>query len=110
MAEAFSCDYCHATIDTTSDAALITRVHRHVDAADWGDDPDLLVSGQHLTLRFCSQQHMGTYMERIPLPAATPEKEMTFASAVSVVLLGIVALAAVAVWVYGIVALVRDFD
>jgi len=105
MPETYTCDYCRAAIDPSSDAALITRVHRHVDPDEWADDPDLLESGQHLTLRFCSQQHMGTYMERVPLPASTANQDMGTAKSFGVVLLVLIGVALAG---FGAFALVRD--
>lgn len=106
MAPTYSCDYCRATIDPASADALIARVHRHVDVDEWGDDPDLLISGQHLTFRFCSQQHMGTYLERIPLPASTPDEGTGAAKTFGIVLL---TLAGLALCAYGVFSAVRDF-
>jgi hypothetical protein len=68
VTDTFSCDYCRGTIDTFTDAALIVGVHRRVDAAEWDDRPDELVSGEQLAFRYCSQQHLSAHMERVPLP------------------------------------------
>ena len=68
-----TCDYCRATIDTSSDDALIVEVRRRVDADEWGDS--FIVSGGRDIFRFCSQAHLATYMERTPLPVARSEDD-----------------------------------
>lgn len=101
MSETFLCDYCRASIDTGSDTSLLVGVHRKVPAKEWGNDADTLMSGDQLTLRFCSKAHLATYMERIPLPAAHAEEDISGAEAVGWLMLIPLALAALALSVYG---------
>jgi hypothetical protein len=62
----YSCDYCRATIDTSSDLPLIVGVHRRVDDDEWADDT--FVSGESRWFRYCSQAHLAQHMARAPLP------------------------------------------
>lgn len=101
MTDTFSCDYCRGTIDTSTDAALIVGVHRRVDANEWGDDPDELVSGEQLVFRYCSQQHLGAHMERVPLPLVRIDDSVAAGAVLGCFGLTLVGAAVVALTVYG---------
>lgn len=101
MQQTHPCDYCRAAIDITSDSSLLIGVHRKVPASEWGNDADTLMSGDQLTLRFCSKEHLATYMERIPLPVANAEEDISGAEVFGWLLLIPLALAAFALAVYG---------
>ncbi len=101
MPQTFLCDYCRASIDTSSDASILVGVHRKVPANEWGNDADTLMGGDQLTLRFCSKEHLATYMERIPLPAASAEEDISGTEALGWLLLIPLALAAVTLAAYG---------
>ncbi|WP_344771393.1 hypothetical protein [Aeromicrobium panaciterrae] len=102
MAETFLCDYCRAAIDPGLDSSLLVGVHRRVDADEWGDPPSEVVSGKEIAFRYCSQQHAGLHLERIPLPVfSRTEDDVTTEEAVwAVVVIGVVA-AVGALAVYG---------
>lgn len=101
MQQTYPCDYCRAAIDITSASSLLIGVHRNVPSGEWGDPADTLMGGDQVTLRFCSKPHLATYMERIPLPTASVEEEISGAEAVGWLLLVPVALGALALTVYG---------
>lgn len=101
MTDTFSCDYCRATIDTTTDTALIVGVHRRVDANEWDDAPDELVSGERLTFRYCSQQHLGAHMERVPLPPVRIDDSVSAGGVAGCLALTLVIPVIVALTVYG---------
>ena len=104
MTDTFSCDYCRATIDTATDVPLIVGVHRRVDAEDWDDTPAELASGEQLTFRYCSQQHLATHMERVPLPPVRIDESISAGG----VLIFFAAMLALALSVYGAVQLWQE--
>ena len=101
MTDTFSCDYCRGTIDISTDEALIVGVHRRVDAEEWGDQPDGLISGQQLEFRYCSQQHLGAHMERTPLPPVAIDDSGDAAAVFGCLTLVLVGTAGIALMVYG---------
>ena len=99
MTETISCDYCRATIDVSSDTALILSVHRDVD--DWEWDDDSWWSGRQNVFRYCNRQHAAMHLERVELPTAESPDEgedgaFLACSVVSVLLVG-----ALGLWIYG---------
>lgn len=65
------------------------------------------MTGQQVVLRSCGQQHLATYMERIPLPTVVVD-DVSGAQALGTLLACLVGLGALAVFGDGVVALVRD--
>ena len=108
MASEYTCDYCRATIDTTSDESLIVSVHRRVDHDEWGDS-DFISGGTDL-FRFCSQAHLATYMERTLLPPARSEddEELGLIGGLILFLIAVVILLLASGAAYGLYQLVQD--
>jgi hypothetical protein len=96
VTDTFSCDYCRGTIDTSTDAALIVGVHRRVDSGEWDDDADELTSGEQLVFRYCSQQHLGAHMERVPLPPVRIDDSVSAGAVLGCSVLALVGTAVVA--------------
>jgi hypothetical protein len=105
MPSAPTCDYCRATIDVDSPAGVIVSVHTNVDADDWHSSADMIVSGETRTLRYCSQAHLATAMERVALARIPAEPESGWLSAAILILLSLAVLTAAA---YGFIELARD--
>lgn len=108
VTDTFSCDYCRGTIETATDAALIVGLHRRVDPGDWGDDPDELASGEQLVFRYCSQQHLGAHMERVPLPPVRIDESISAGGMLGCAVAVLVGAAVLALTVYGAVQLWQD--
>jgi hypothetical protein len=100
-----TCDYCRATIDVHSQNGVIVTVHSNVDADDWDGSPDLIVSGETRTLRYCNQEHLATAMERVALARIQPEPKPGWLSVAVLMVLSVAVLAAAT---YGFVELARD--
>lgn len=96
MSETFLCDYCRVAINPGSDSSLFVAVHRRVDADEWSDAPSEVLTGQELAFRYCSQQHAGQHLERVPLPLITTDDDVFgFEAFVAIIAgLGVLALAA----------------
>lgn len=73
MPTAYLCHLCRQTIDTASAEAMLVVVHRRLDDDEWGDDEPL--GGSRDVLRFCSQDHLATYVSRHPLPPPLPDQD-----------------------------------
>ena len=101
MTDTFSCDYCRGTIDISTDNALIVGVHRRVDADEWDNKPDALMTGEQLAFRYCSQLHLGAHMERTPLPSVTIDDSGEVAAMFGCLALVLLGAAGVALMVYG---------
>lgn len=111
MAQQFPCDYCRATIDTSSDDALIVTVSRRVDDDEWEDD--VFISGVDHTFRFCKQEHLSAYMENTPLPPLTGEadddgEDIGVVGCLVMAVVGAVLLALLVGAAYGLYQLVTD--
>ena len=105
MASEPTCDYCRATIDVQSQNGLIVTVHSNMAADDWDGSPDMIVSGETRILRYCSQEHLATAMERVALARIQPEPESGWLGAAVLMVLSVAVLAAAT---YGCVELARD--
>ena len=110
MATTYRCEHCHATIDTSSDAAMIVNIHRRVDDDEWGDS--WFSDSAKDTFRFCSQPHLAAYMERETLPPPVrgdEDDEGSVGGALGCFFLGLLAVALLVGAAYGFVALVTSF-
>ncbi|KQY59057.1 hypothetical protein ASD11_05470 [Aeromicrobium sp. Root495] len=109
MATSHRCDHCRATIDTSSDAAMIVNVHRRVDDDEWGDS--WFSDSAKDTFRFCSQPHLAAYMGRETLPPPVrgdDGDEGSVATVLGCLLVGLVVVALLVGAGYGFLALVTD--
>jgi len=104
----FTCDFCGAAIDTSSDASLIIGVHRRIDADDWDSDLDELYSGDHRVFRYCSQQHLASHMERVPLPPVHIDHNTPTGAVAGCVAASIIGITFVALAVYGAIQFWHD--
>ncbi len=101
MTDTFSCDYCRSTIDISTDNALILGVHRRVDADEWDNKPDALITGEQLAFRYCSQHHLSAHMERTPLPSVAIDDSGEVTAMFGCLALVLLGAAGVALMVYG---------
>lgn len=109
MANTYTCDYCRAAIDTSSDDSLIVTVHRRVDDDEWGDE--FFCSGGNDVFRFCSQAHLASHMERTPLPAAHDDDDEEDLGVVGCLVLLSLALVAIALMIgagYGLYQFMQE--
>ena len=107
MPMTFQCDYCQATIDTDSDAAMIVHVHRKVEADEWADT---WYSESARTIhRYCSQAHLAAHMQRETLPPPEldeDDSDTTVAEMIGCAVMVLAALALMAGAAYGLLELV----
>lgn len=111
MAIQVLCDYCRATIDTSSDAALIVDIRRRVDVDEWSDS--YFVTGSRDMFRYCSQAHLAAHMQNTPLPPPSEEdddedEDLGAIGCVLLLLFAAVVLALAAGAAYGLYQLVTD--
>lgn len=110
MATTYQCFLCRATIDITSDEAMIVNVHRRIDEDEWGDD--WFVDSAKDTFRFCSQAHLAQYMQQYPLPppnvGVDADDDWTVGDTVGCAVTVLLLVALLIGSVYGLVSLVSD--
>ncbi len=64
------CQLCRVPLDIESDATVLAEIYRLAPEASWERrDPDE-ASGDLQVLHACSQEHLGEYLSRFPLPPA----------------------------------------